>query len=322
MKRVLIGSSSPIGYSYINSQRDHSKPLPFLYGSMGLFLLYDEIWFATRDLCPSAMQTLPYAKFLDEELQAGALGVDFDDQLELLTEAIEGADPTPGLGDWPQLMDSYVGDHRQYLIDNHGRGLKFFGKSIANNFVARSIAADLLLVERFAHLNFGLAVNPNTESSIAAPFGSIDQSRHVIEMDNVNLASRLIRLNKTHDYISQNGPYHPSIEELRHDDLLVHFRKWLDDQDSRLSNAEIADIEADVDAKIAELQDKSIRKFVETKNLVQVPIQWFKSGVMESLAPGSSIIEKVLDIAKSNNKAGQWRFEAFIAISRLKMQKE
>jgi len=72
-KRIAyVGLSTPVFYDYKypapQSKADtRSSPNPILDSPYRLLLLYDEIWFLTRSLCPNNMRTLSYVKFLDEE---------------------------------------------------------------------------------------------------------------------------------------------------------------------------------------------------------------------------------------------------------------
>jgi len=71
-KRVaFVGLSTPLFYDYQNPANRavtdiRSSPNPVLDSPFGLFLLFDEIWFLCRSLCPHNMRNLPYVKFLDE----------------------------------------------------------------------------------------------------------------------------------------------------------------------------------------------------------------------------------------------------------------
>ena len=71
-KRIaFIGLSTPLFYDYRNPASEaisdlRSSPNPILDSPFGLFLLFDEIWFLCRSLCPENMRDLPYVKFLDE----------------------------------------------------------------------------------------------------------------------------------------------------------------------------------------------------------------------------------------------------------------
>lgn len=75
MRRALIGLSSPIGFNYNrvrskiwSSSDPDDDPIPLLDSPLGLFLLYDEIWFFNRKMCPSNCLGLEYVKILDEEV--------------------------------------------------------------------------------------------------------------------------------------------------------------------------------------------------------------------------------------------------------------
>jgi hypothetical protein len=68
-KRIAyVGLSTPVFYDYKYSAREtnadtRSSPNPILDSPYGLLLLYDEIWFLTRSLCPDNMRDLPYVNF-------------------------------------------------------------------------------------------------------------------------------------------------------------------------------------------------------------------------------------------------------------------
>lgn len=71
MRRAYIGLSTPIGYDYKNQATKtkadtYSSPNPILDSPFGLLLLFDELVFLTRSLCPENMRRLPYVSFLDE----------------------------------------------------------------------------------------------------------------------------------------------------------------------------------------------------------------------------------------------------------------
>ena len=62
--KAYIGLSTPIAYGH-HEKSDEATPL--LEAPLGLFLLYDELWFLHRDLCPQNMRELDYVHFLYEE---------------------------------------------------------------------------------------------------------------------------------------------------------------------------------------------------------------------------------------------------------------
>lgn len=72
MRIAVIGLSTPLCYDYKNPIKNPSgdiydTPNPILESPFGLLLLYDEVWFLNRNLCPQNMWNLPYVKFMDEE---------------------------------------------------------------------------------------------------------------------------------------------------------------------------------------------------------------------------------------------------------------
>ena len=71
-RHAYVGLSGPLLYDYeVQAERGPadlvSSPNPILDSPFGLLLLYDDIWFLTRSLCPQNMRELPYVHFLDEE---------------------------------------------------------------------------------------------------------------------------------------------------------------------------------------------------------------------------------------------------------------
>lgn len=65
--RVLIGVSSPLGYFYLRAD-EKGRPAPILESPLSYGLLYDEVWFLSRKLCPYNMEKLDFVNFVDEDL--------------------------------------------------------------------------------------------------------------------------------------------------------------------------------------------------------------------------------------------------------------
>src|SRR5215204_5796630 len=67
----LVGLSTPIAFDYgVEATRTladvASSPNPILDSPFGLMLLYDELWFVCRSLCPENMRGCSFVRFLDE----------------------------------------------------------------------------------------------------------------------------------------------------------------------------------------------------------------------------------------------------------------
>jgi hypothetical protein len=64
-RRCLIGLSSATSFNPRAARK--RQPTPIFEAPLGLFLLYDEIWFLHENLCPWNMRRLPYVRFLNQE---------------------------------------------------------------------------------------------------------------------------------------------------------------------------------------------------------------------------------------------------------------
>ena len=70
--KVLIGTSSPVGYFYMR-EKEKGRPAPILESPLSYCLLYDELWFLSRKLCPYNMEKLDFVHFVDEDLSPEGL---------------------------------------------------------------------------------------------------------------------------------------------------------------------------------------------------------------------------------------------------------
>ena len=132
MRTAFIGMAGPVAYDYKNLlsgflNQDGRVPNPVLEDVSGLSILYDELVFYSRELCPADMQNLHFVRFLDEELSLQSTAC-----VEALSigEAIEGGGgelPSPSFDDWTPIFDelsSKAGVRGQSFLrlDNHGAG--------------------------------------------------------------------------------------------------------------------------------------------------------------------------------------------------------
>lgn len=316
MKRAFIGFSSCVAYDYKNRARktpndERSSPNPILYGSTGLLLLYDEIWFACRSLCPNNMRALPYVRFLDQEFPDVRFDHEFETTVGDLVEGMRDAGAESPARHWREIT-AHVSRNG---VDNHTHGLTAFGRGFMANQTDVNLAIDVTVVDHFPELKLEVALNPLTSPIIYSPFGYIDRTEAAIEFSNVELTHRLLTFGSLYDYVNRQGPYHPVIDEMRNDPLLTEFRKWVGANDSRLDNQDIRMIERDVNERITDLRIKSMEKYVSRKSLIQVPAQMLKSAAL-SLVPPANGIAKGIEILKDNRKSKKVGWQAFIALSK------
>jgi hypothetical protein len=204
-RKALVGYSSPIGY-YYNFERERGNPCSIVEAPLSLLVLYDEIWFMSRDLCPYNLIDLTYVHFVDEELFPEGLPADFSKGLESPNE----------IKDFPwdywksSVENSFVSEAR---FDNHARGRLFGELSI----LPTPGSYDNFLVDYYVAEKFGLELVENSVNSLwmtsfAKSMLSMQTSEHLL-------------MPKLPSFQSLEGPYHPFIEDLRKDGLIYSYRQ-------------------------------------------------------------------------------------------------
>jgi hypothetical protein len=207
MRRCLIGLSTPIGY-YYGYILEPNRPNPILEAPIGLFLLYDEIWFLHRRLCPYNMEELEYVHFVNEEYD-----VRFIDKATFSKcNEIASASALH-----KQIIHSnLISQHSVVSRHVKSQGKKFHlnGKAevvpgclIPSNYIFDHIIADTF--------NFDLVTNTFFQKAIKPKFSVLNQS---------SIATRLI-CDEFPNFQAVDGPYLDLIEDFRSDSALKSFRK-------------------------------------------------------------------------------------------------
>lgn len=259
--KVLIGTSSPVGYFYIR-EKEKGRPAPILESPLSYCLLYDEVWFLSRKLCPYNMENLDFVHFVDEDLRPEGLPRD-----AISKDDMRDCGPFPS-DTWNQIIEGTIGKRWNY--DNHARSLKF-GELLLGPTPGRY---ENLLVDRHIAADFGMDLVENTVNSVWSR--DVDERQLRMEISERILQARIASLQTV------DGPWHPVIQDLRSDSLLKSYRR-------RIGN--IKDIKdfTDLDVRLTELSaefERVTRKLVndhlETASLG-------KSGIMFllGLIPGA-----------------------------------
>lgn len=324
MRRAFVGFSTPMGYSYRNPARlspndASSSPNPVLFGSMGLFILYDEIWFACESLCPNSMRGLPYVRYLDvhgPKIDLAAVG--FRDEIERIYNSIDPKPPGTlndmfGEG-YGEGMTAYLG--AQLGTDNHTHDLKFLGENLGGNPGLRELIYDIWLISRYKNLQFDLTLNPLTAR---LGMGNLVLDG-LAKAKQLGLAERVLTFGSLYDITGPGGPYHPCLEEIRDDDLLRSFREWMDRQRTRLDNQDLAEVETEVNAKVEAFTDSTLRKAVAPKSLAGVVVKVAKDELIGKI-PGGSVISTVGDSVAHNKHADTNQWKVFIALTQKSLKR-
>ncbi|WP_141662880.1 hypothetical protein [Streptomyces sp. Wb2n-11] len=233
MKRAFVGLSTPLTYDYRNSVGEtisgSAVPNAVLENVTGLLLCYDEIWFVSREFCPSDLQELPYVQFVTDfpELWQRALVAreqygheDFHAAADLIYEKR----PDDYFETVDRIKRSLQFDFRP---DNHSRGITpGFGQGNAAD--ARLFIQDLGIA---ASLDKDLDVITN--STMARALRSLETSGpkvETFEQWQIQAAEEAIAM-RTVDYLGPSGAYHESLEDLRGHSQLEEFRNFLAEAD-------------------------------------------------------------------------------------------
>ncbi len=280
-RRAFVGFSSPVGYSYAHpaskTRADmQSSPDPVLMGAMGLFVLYDEIWFACESLCPEAMRKLPYVHFLDVERPRLFLKSDV---------ALDNLDAAqfPGEADINDLFPGGYEDMRTFYgpdgrVDNHTHELDLRTASFGGNPGRRQLAFDVWLLARAEELRMELVLNPVT-AKIA--FGGESGQRPIPadSYEELCLGEAIVSLRNLYDLTGPSGPYHDCIETIRSDGHVRDFRRWLAGARNRLSNQQLSELQTEVDARVLDLQINALGVYADRYSVKNVAVDLVKSAL-------------------------------------------
>ncbi len=255
-KRIAyIGLSYPLLYDYHNCATKckndmSSSPNPIIDSPLGLMILYDELWFLCKSLCPNNMRSLPYVKFVDEIFPDISFN-NFDDFKNTVT--LDNKYSTiSGYSDMCHKMNI---DYRG--VDGHTHGLKICDITTSANGGFDNYIFDLYVLTILQNI---------AENEVEM----ISNSKYKIksnEMDNTQSElTETIIIKNIPNYLSVHGPYHECIEELRENKYLQDFRKWIITNHSNIQKNEIKDVCCYVEHNIQETKNSVFKKYLESND--------------------------------------------------------
>lgn len=307
MRRALVGYSTPIGYDYQSPavKDDQGRPKqanPVVVGSMGLMLLYDEIWFAEEWLCPSSMRQLPYCRFLDREKPESKKLVGKMPRIEW------GSDfRFPNLNDvgpegFSEFIEGYYGTSSG--VDNHS----YSGNPTPENFIR-----DLKLLDHCDELKFDLAMNNLTHQFIFPEGLEYLQAR--TQFQQLELAENALNVISMYDITGTSGPYHPVIEPMRESKFLSNFRDWANQKTNSLHNQDVDDILQELDARVSEFASGALSAAVGADGIKEIVVDMAQDVALD-LVPGAATVHTVLGLVGAANERTDRRLSAFVADGR------
>jgi hypothetical protein len=315
MKRIgYVGLSTPsfydYGYQATKAPSDTSdSPNPIVEGLFGALLLYDEIWFLCRSLCPDNVRHLPYVKFLDEA--NGVPSVD-PDSLPDPDHVFDQA----GLEEFSRASGVYqtVRDkarvHWNALADNHTHGLQI-GKisTYANSCSIEKVLFDMVVVDNLER-DSGNKIEFITNSFTSSLFKSGTTTAERLEL------TEAITISNVPQYLAKAGPYHSAIDEVRESRYLKDFREWISTSAFSAGKKEIQEMRQDVEMQLKQSQESVLRQYLDPRGSYQSYAETVLGMGVDFLIPGVGAIKDFAKLAVEEKRKRGMRWQGFILDAR------
>ncbi|QIE58718.1 hypothetical protein G5B37_03815 [Rasiella rasia] len=289
MRRAFIGLSSPLGYSYANDYESRfGRPNPVLDSPLGIFLFYDEIWFASRNTCPINCENLHYVRFFDEAYDMSKMDLEqFHWKNEEIQKVLNSQGYIP-FDNWNEAIELNLGDKKRF-VDNHSRGYPFGKINPAPNPTPLNLMIDDHIAGKFG---FELITNSVTNQYV------LNTRKASKDSDLLNLTQSVLCENIP-SFQLEDGPYHELIEDLRSDEYLKRFRRELDLSLLTQENKSIQEIKTELEAKMSkylnelilrELDEANIQNGIFNATVGQIPVL---SNVYSGLDGGAQVLSTI-----------------------------
>lgn len=315
MRIAYVGLSTPFFYDYATQtpqtrSNKFSSPNPVLESPFGLLLLYDEIWFITRSLCPKNMRKLPYVHFLDEEQMLPEIeDIAFPRLDDLIAENEILAKNYYTVRE--QLNEEFL---RQNISitwkvrpDHHTHPLQIGNvQTWATPLDPTLLAWDMEVVRRIGNSDIELITNSISQNWL---------EQHDNQVARVQLTEQLV-IHNIPNYLRRNGPYHPSIEEVREDRFLKDFRKWVVQESRRATDREVKQITHDIEERLQQAQDEVFLKQFSAREHFTSVGKTLMGTAVDIIAPGASTLASLGEEIKKYAENRNNRWQAFIVSAR------
>ena len=310
-RTAYIGLSYPLLYDYKHqadrSQNDISdSPNPIIDSPLGLMILYDELLFLCRSVCPNNMRNLPYVKFVDE------LYPDF--YFQGCMNLAETNDKYTTIRGNRLSYESVVKSFnvKEWGPDGHTHGLR-----IGDITISASSSQFHFLFDVYVFQALQSIYHEDIELITNRMFTSMSNNSGA----QIELIDRII-IPGIPNYIGVSGPYHECMEELRENEYIKDFRKWIIEHHSHIQLEEINDICADVEKSIEEVRQMVFRKYLEDNN----SFSFFRStgetlmktigGIVNPLISATDAFAGIIKKANNTLDAKSVRWQGFVMDSR------
>jgi len=220
MKRCYIGLSTPIGF-YQGYLLEPNRPNAILEAPMGLFLLYDEIWFLNRKLCPYNMEDLNYVHFLNEEYDLKFIDNEFWSEIEKMSLDIK----LPNEIMHSELVSS------QSVVTRH---VKSYSKPF---WITNKIEKKAYCKSTVNHL-FDKIVADKFDLELIANSFFTELRKRIEPIQKIQLTQKLI-IPEFPNFQGVDGPYIEVVDDFRSERLIKQFRNKI----SEITNDDLISID-------------------------------------------------------------------------------
>ncbi|MBZ6494245.1 hypothetical protein [Natrinema longum] len=249
---AFIGTSSPIGYDY-EKEPELNHPNPLLEAPLGLFLLYDEIWFLHHQLCPKNMKDLDYVKFISDSDDVADYREKFDNiSQEKIADNLGLESERSSVG-----FDHLLNDIAPFATyDNHGRSIQELG--IMPNPDTRNFLFDYYVVSEL-DTDVDYISNTFVKSKISLDTMNTNSYRDLNKAESI-IASRVP------NYQTPDGPYFEAIDDFRKYRTRSQFREKMLEGDLTIEELE---------EEFTEIRNRMLIESTSRKNVYESIISMF-----------------------------------------------
>ncbi|CAM0555818.1 hypothetical protein EHLJMEHL_04974 [Vreelandella titanicae] len=108
------------------------------------------------------------------------------------------------------------------------------------------------------------------------------------------------------------GPYHPVIDEVRENDYLIDFRRWVSSQNGSASISEVTEMKKQVEYALQEAQDELFLKHLDHKRHFKTVGEAMLGDLAGLVYPLAGTTKAVFDTGKELVKPTNQKWQGFI----------
>lgn len=321
-RRAYIGVSGPLAYDYKNTgdtfdSRENSAPNPLLEDSLGLIVCYDELVFLSRHLCPRNMRELPYVSFLNDRSDFAELFAVAHEQAKTQYKVPDKRDKTfsspwdlyiPALSNVTGQPSTFHQDTATYFPDNHTHEF-YVHDSISvtgSSTWFHNVLLDWITKDAFDLRNCDVVSNSGNHVFYE------HLSEHPTEYTPRVAVGQHLVARRLPNYLTREGPYHESLEELRNHHFLEDMRRYLDDLLIANDRQEIAKTSEELVRLAAEYRQNVFQQYLVGANEYWTVGKAAVTDIVGSVLPGIGTLHELMGARRRTKERQRLRWAGFV----------